>query len=117
MKLEAITAFCARFVGAALALLPPQPLRLEAPFSSPIPTLPCCPDQTPKYFHISFGKILGGLFMAIAEAHICAQFAWDIWKPRNWSVWEFGTHGTYLPLPQKVSLSLQDCRISWVLLL
>lgn len=41
--------------------------------------------------------------MAIAEAHICAQFGWDIWKPRNWSVWEFGAHGTYL-YPQRISL-------------
>lgn len=32
-------------------------------------SLSYCPEQTPKYFCISSGKILGGLFMAVAKQH------------------------------------------------
>lgn len=115
IELEAMRTFCVLVRGSCHhSTVASSALRLEASFSSLIPTLSCCPDQTPKYFHISFGKILGGLFMAIAERHTSVHSLAGTSGNPGTGVCGNLEHVVPSPTLKRVSISLQNCHISWV---
>lgn len=99
----------------AFSSLLPQLFQVGSIILKPHPHSSLLPRSDTKIFPHFLWKNPGrSVYGSSGEAHICAQFSWDIWKPRNWSLREYGAHGTYI-YPKCVSLSLQDCPISWVL--